>query len=321
MLILDRSQTRELLRLGPCIDTVEAAFARHGRGETLPVSRMHVESGAGVFHVTAGGLDSVFGIKSNGRFPPPGGEGGQRVSGAMLLQDAASGRPLALLDSQVITVLRTAAATAVAVRHLARPGSRRALLVGAGRQAPAQVEALATVLRLEQLAVWDVQPASAERLAGHASSLGVPAHVPPSAAAGAQDSDVIVTVTPALAPVLRADEVPPGALVVAIGADGPGKQEHEPALLARSKVVVDVLEQAATSGELAYALAAGLMAPEDVYAELGEIVAGAKPGRTSDGETIVFDATGTALQDVAAALVIVEAARARGVGLEVALDE
>jgi len=240
------------------------------------------------------------------------------VSGAMLLQDAASGRPLALLDSQVITVLRTAAATAVAVRHLARPGSRRALLVGAGRQAPAQVEALATVLRLEQLAVWDVQPASAERLAGHASSLGVPAHVPPSAAAGAQDSDVIVTVTPALAPVLRADEVPPGALVVAIGADGPGKQEHEPALLARSKVVVDVLEQAATSGELAHALAAGLMAPEDVYAELGEIVAGAKPGRTSDGETIVFDATGTALQDVAAALVIVEAARARGVGLEVA---
>jgi alanine dehydrogenase len=326
VLILDRSLTWELLQLEPCVEGVERAFALDGTGGTLQPTRTHVQCGEGVFHLTAGGLAPkgalhVFGIKSNGRFPSAVAGGGQRVSGAILLQDGSDGMPMAILDSQAVTVMRTAAVTVVACRHLARAGSTRALLVGAGRQAAAQVEALFHALPLESLTIWSRNTAHARRVVGHAQALGIDAKVPKTAAEAAQTSDVIMTVTPSTSPLLFAGDIAPGCLVIALGADGPGKQELDPAILAESKVVVDIFDQAASSGELAHALDAGLMTKDDVYAELGEIVAGTKTGRTTDDETIVFDSTGTALQDVAASLVIVKAARDRGLGVDIDLGD
>jgi ornithine cyclodeaminase/alanine dehydrogenase-like protein (mu-crystallin family) len=113
--------------------------------------------------------------------------------------------------------------------------------------------------------------------------------------------------------------VAPGAFVAGVGADSEEKQELDPALLASSKLVVDVREQCATIGDLHHAIAAGYMRLEDVHAELGEVVAGVRPGRTTDREVIVFDSTGTALQDAAAAAVVYEKALAEGAGLRVAL--
>jgi ornithine cyclodeaminase/alanine dehydrogenase len=133
------------------------------------------------------------------------------------------------------------------------------------------------------------------------------------------ESDVCVTCTPSRRFFLGREHVRPGTFVAAVGADSPEKQEIDPRLVASSKLVTDIRAQCASIGELHHALAEGLMSMENVHAELGEVVAGTKPGRESDSETIVFDSTGTALQDVAAAAVVYEKAVAAGAGLRVAL--
>jgi ornithine cyclodeaminase/alanine dehydrogenase-like protein (mu-crystallin family) len=323
MLILTRSDTEGLLGLPAVIDAVEDAFALRGRGLALAASRFHVAAGSGgAFHVVAGGLAppegrTSFGIKANGHFPLP--DGGRQIRGAILLVDGDDGQPLALLDSRVVTGLRTAAVTAVAARRLARADARSALVVGAGRQAPGQVDALAAALPLERVSVYARDAAAADRVARHARGRGLDAEAVRDLRRAAAASDVIVTITTAGEPLLADADVPPGCFVAALGADGPGKQELDPALLGRSRVVVDVLAQAAAAGELAGALAAGAMRMEDVHAELGEVVVGVKPGRTRPDERFVFDSTGTALQDVAAGLLLVEAARAAGRGLELDL--
>jgi len=323
MIVLTRSDTRKLLSLEACVEAVEGAFGERGRGEGPAAHRFHVAAGEGAFHVTAGGVGPgagrpAFGIKVNGRYPPVEPGGNQRVSGAILLADAEDGRPLALLDSLVVTVMRTAAVTVVAARHLARADARSALLVGAGTQGRMQMAALALDEQIERLAVHDQAPGKAQALAEEARARGLDARVVEDVDGAADEADVIVTVTPASSPVLT--RVPPGCLVVALGADGPGKRELGPGILSTSKVVVDILDQAAYAGELSSAIRDGQMGRDDVYGELGEIVAGAKPGRATADETIVFDATGTALQDVAASLLLIEAARREGRGTELRLD-
>jgi alanine dehydrogenase len=121
-------------------------------------------------------------------------------------------------------------------------------------------------------------------------------------------SDIVVTCTASRAPLFQSDDVQPGTFIAAIGADAPGKQELDPDLLRRSKIVVDLTIQCIRVGELQHAIRAGLVTPEKVHAELGEIVARKKPGRLSDDEIIIFDSTGTALQDVAAAALVYERA-------------
>ena len=323
MIVLTRGETRGLLSLEECVLAVERAFGERGRGRGLNAKRFHVPAGDGAFHITAGGVGHEgtgpsFGIKVNARYPPAEPGGSQRVTGAILIADAENGRPLALLDSLVVTIMRTAAVTAVALRHLAPPDARTALLVGAGTQAEMQVAALQLAAKIETLAVHDVATAKAEALAEKARDGGLDVRVVADADRAAQDADIIVTITPARSPVLS--RVPPGALVVALGSDEPGKRELGPGVLSRSKVVVDVLEQAAYAGELASAIQDGAMTRNDVYAELGEIVAGAKPRPTSPDETVVFDGTGTAMQDVAVSLLLIEAARRAGRGNEVQLD-
>ncbi len=326
MLVLTRSDTLALASLPACIAAVGDAFRAHGRGGTLGMARIHIGGlGGGVFHLTAGGLDlgdggGAVGLKLNGRFPPLTPGAGQRVAGAILLADAGTGQPVALLDSMVVTSLRTAAVTAVVVEQLARSDAGSALLIGAGRQGRGQVDALRAGARIDRLGVFDLDRPRAEELADYAAGIGLDAHAVDDVRAAARSSDVVVTVTPARAPILGAADVSPGTLVVALGADAPGKQELHPELLARAKVVVDILEQAVDSGELQHALAAGLLTRDQVHAELGDILAGTRPGRTSDTETFVFDGTGTALQDIAAATLLVDEARRRGVGREVALD-
>lgn len=326
MLVLTRSDTLELASLPDCIDAVAAAFRAYGEGRSLGAGRLHLHGlGGGAFHLTAGGIAfdearGIVGAKLNGRFPPLDGETGQRLAGAILVADAATGMPAALLDSAVVTGLRTAAVTAVVAGTLARPDAESALLVGAGRQGRWQVDALAATGRIRRVGIADLDRAGAERLAGYATEQGLEAGAVDDVRAAARTSDVIVTVTPARAPLLGAADVGPGTLVIALGADAPGKQELEPELLTEAFVVPDILEQAAESGELQHALGAGLMTREGVHAELGEILAGTRHGRTDARQTFVFDGTGTALQDLAAATLLLEEARRRGVGLEVELQ-
>ncbi len=322
MIVLTRSETQGLLTLEEFVPAVESAFRERGRARGLEAKRFHVLAGDGAFHITAGGVGDEagrpsFGIKINGRYPPAAPGSGQRVSGAILLADATSGQPLALLDSLVVTIMRTAAVTAIAVRHLAPAGSRAALLVGAGTQAEMQITALELAAPIETLAVYDLIVDKAEALVQRARDRGVDARVVVDIDQAAAESDIVVTVTPARAPILN--RLPKGALIVAVGADEPGKRELGPEILVQSKVVVDVLDQAAYAGELSSAIKDGSMTSKDVYAELGEIVAGVKPGRTSADDTFVLDATGTAMQDVAASLLLIEAGRRDGRGTEIHL--
>jgi ornithine cyclodeaminase/alanine dehydrogenase-like protein (mu-crystallin family) len=172
--------------------------------------------------------------------------------------------------------------------------------------------------------VWlfDADPARAQALAARArAELGISVAGVTDLHGALREADVCVTCTPSRRAFVFRDDVAPGTFVAAVGADNQGKQELEPELVASSTLVVDVLEQCAEIGELQHALAAGLMTRADIHAELSEIVVGRRPGRTRLDEITVFDSSGTALEDVAAAMVVYEKARATGCGTEVGLDD
>ena len=326
LLILNRSAQRDLVTLPACVSAVEQAFRTFGERRTLGLGRVHLQAlEGGAFHLVLGGLyaDAEHGavaVKLNGRFPPREPGGGQRLAGAVLVADATTGKPLALLDSMLITSLRTAAVTALVVRLLARAGAETALLVGGGRQSRGQIDALALALNPKRLLVFDSVEQAAADAAAYARESGIACEPVADLRAASRSADVIVTVTPSRSPILGPSDVSPGSLVVALGADAPGKQELAPELLARARVVVDVLEQAADSGELQHALAAGSMTTGDVHGELGEVVAGLKPGREDEEQIFVFDGTGTALQDLAAAELMLDEALRRDVGVRVDLE-
>lgn len=318
-LLLARSDVVALLDLEECITAVEEAFRLHGEGKAPAPGILGFPYPGGGFHIKAAGLDLArryFAVKVNGNYSRnPELHSLPAIQGVLALFDAQNGSPLALMDSIAITIARTGAATAVAARHLARRGAAVATVCGCGNQGRVQLAALALVCRLERVHVFDLD---ASRSARFAEELSAELHLDVRAAAdlpaALAASDVCVTCTPSRGFFVRQEDVRPGAFVAAVGADSPEKQELDPRLVASAKLVVDIREQCAEMGELHHALAEGLMGVDNVHAQLGEIVAGKRPGRESDTEIIVFDSTGTALQDVAAAAVVYEKAVAAGAG-------
>lgn len=324
-LILSRRDVLDLLSLPECIDAVERAFRLHADGRTLGPGVLAVHAEDGGFHIKAAGLvgdRSYFAAKTNANFPDnPRRHGLPTIQGTVVLADASNGVPLAVMDSSSVTALRTGAATAVAAKFLARRDARTATIVGCGVQGEIQLAAIAAVLPLQRVRLIDTDQARAEALAARAeASFGFRVEVGKNLRDALRDSDVCVTCTPARRAFLTASDVAPGTFIAAVGADNQGKQELEPALVASATLVVDVLEQCAEIGELQHALAAGLMTREQVHAELADVVVGRRPGRTRDDEITIFDSSGTALQDVAAAVAVYEKARATGRGTEVKLD-
>jgi len=183
-----------------------------------------------------------------------------------------------------------------------------------------QLRALAAVLRLTRAYAFDRDRTRAAGFAREMSqTLGFEVLAADDLDAAIRASQVCVTCTPSRTPILRHTSVAPGAFIAAVGADNEDKQEIEPALMASCAIVVDVLEQAATIGDLHHAITAGVVTTRDVRAELGQVVAGLRPGRLTDDEIVVFDSTGMALQDVAAAAAVYERAVRAGRGLEVNL--
>jgi ornithine cyclodeaminase/alanine dehydrogenase-like protein (mu-crystallin family) len=304
VLFLSRADVASLLDLDDCIAAVERAFAMLGRGELPPPAIAGVHAAGGAFHIKAAIAGGRFAAKINANFF----EAMPRIKGIVMLADASDGTPLAIMDSIEITILRTGAATAVAAKFLARDDARTALICGCGLQGRIQAKALARVRPIERFFALDADASRARAFARDVGAEVVDEVVP---------ADVVVTCTPSRAAFLR--DVAPGTFVAAVGADSEEKSEIAPSLLASSKVVTDVTEQCAAIGDLHHAIAAGAMTRGGVYAELGEIVAGRKPGREREDEVIVFDSTGMALQDVAAASIVYDRAVARGAGVRVAL--
>jgi alanine dehydrogenase len=323
IIVLSRQELIALMPFGAYVDAVAEAFKLHAQGRALLPTPMHVVTEAGAFHVKAGGLPSGPGyiaFKANANFPDNRATNGlPTIQGAILLFNGTTGSPVALLDSIEITIKRTGAATAVAARHLARPDSRVATIVGCGEQGRIQLEALRHVLDLERVFLFDRDRQAAADFAAEIEGQGMEVAVPASLREAMLASDVIVTCTPAKQAFLGTDDVRPGTFIAAIGADNPEKSEVEPALMARARVITDVTAQAIHMGDLHHAIRAGTMREAEVHAEIGEIIDGRKPGRTNGQEITIFDGSGVGIQDVAASVRAYELARERDAGTRVNL--
>lgn len=318
-LLLNGNAVQKLLSVAECVDVIERVFLQQGQGEIPPSGILGVTTRSGGLHVKTACLSSAkdyVAAKLNTNFPQNDALFGlPTIQGVIVLCDADNGRTLAVLDSMEITLTRTAAATAVATKYLARQDSSVATICGCGKQGNAQVRALSLMLPLRKVYAFDLDPNASRRFAaGLSSELNVDMepvrHLPDAI----RSSDVVVTCTPATRFFVHKQHVVPGTFIAAVGADDSHKQEIDPSLLASAKIVGDSLEQVCSIGDTHHAIANGLMRKEHIHAELGEVVAGKKTGRTGETEIIVFDSTGVAIEDAAAAAMVFEKALAVGIG-------
>jgi ornithine cyclodeaminase len=325
VLLLRETEIRDLLDPLSCIEAVEQAFSAYATGgaELPGVIHLDVPDRRGEIHIKAGYLRGgpCYAIKIASGFPGNAELGLPPNDGMVVVFDARSGAPAAfLMDNGYITDLRTAAAGAVAAKHLAKRDLRRVGVIGSGAQARLQTALLARVRSFSEVRVWGRHPERARACADDLRRRGdLPAGAAVSVVGSAREAvegaDLVITVTASREPLVRAEWLAAGALVTAVGSDGADKQELDAEVLKRAdRIVADSLPQCLRLGEIHHAVDAGAIRQEEVDAELGEITAGRKAGRRSDSEVIVCDLTGVGVQDVAAAALTLERARARGAG-------
>jgi len=321
-LLVSERELRALVALDlSALAAVEESFTLLSRGAVempMPMG-LEIPEHEGEVHVKSAYVRGLpgFAVKIASGFYANPRRGLPTSSGMLALLSSETGFPLALLlDNAYLTDVRTALAGAVAARHLARAQVDTAGVVGTGVQARMQLEALRLVRPFREAVVWGRSPEAAQRYAHEMSAaLGLPVTPVASAAETARRADVVVTATPARAPLLHSRDLHEGIHVTAMGSDGPGKQELDPAIFRRAdRVVCDRKAQCFRLGELQHGLAAGTIREESAIDELGEITSGDKPGRRTDGEVTVCDLTGVGVQDTAIALYAYERARQAGVG-------
>lgn len=322
MIILRETELRDIVRLDhAAVDCIEAAFhALATKAVAMPpILRLDIPEHNGEVDVKTAyvpGIDG-FAIKiSPGFFDNPK-LGLPSLNGMMALFSAHTGLIEALmLDNGYLTELRTAAAGAVAAKHLARPDAAIAAIMGAGAQAEVQLQALTLVRPIREARIWSRDKAKAEKAAAAlAARLGIAVRAEADPRRAVEDADVIVTTTPATEPVLKAAWLQPGQHITAMGSDAEQKNELEPAVLSKASLyVADSLKQTRRLGELHHAIAAGLFTATQNFTELGEVIAGTKPGRTSSQDITIADLTGTGVQDTAIATFARARAKAAGAG-------
>jgi len=321
-LVLNEAEIRECVRMdAESLAAVEAGFTAMARGlaEVPPPMGIAVPERGGEVHVKSAYIRGLrgFAVKIASGFWRNAERGLPASSGMMVLLDAETGFPLALLlDNGYLTDVRTALAGAIAANNLARKEVRAAGVVGAGVQARMQIEALQLVRRFERVLVWGRNAAKVQAYAAEMSAkLGVDVQAAASVAEVVGESDLVVTTTPAREPLVLATHLHAGLHITAMGSDGPGKQELDPQVLARADLLVcDRRAQCAQLGELQHALGAGELNAASPVTELGEITAGSKPGRTSNTQITVCDLTGVGVQDTAIATLAYDRAVARKLG-------
>lgn len=324
LIVLSGADVRALLDIGACITAVKSALTAHESGESCgPVSSGFAVPG-GSFHAKAAALRKqgrmFVVVKANVNLPGNPAQGRPTIQGALILFDGDAGYPLAVMDSMVVTSLRTAAVAALAATYLALPDADTITIVGCGEQGESQLRAMAVVRPLRRALVldrdFDKACSFAERLS---PAVGFPIEPRRELSDAIRSSQICVTCTTSQSAFVDRPHLHPGLFIAAVGADNPSKQEIHPQVMANCRVVVDSLSACASGGDLHHAIAAGLMTENDAYGELSAIVSGRLPGRTTADELFVFDSTGTALQDVAASLVVYDRAVADGRGVSVSM--
>jgi alanine dehydrogenase len=310
VLLISDKEVKNLLSMDETIDAVEEAFRAKGLGKTQmpPKSYLFFDGYQGDVRIMPSYLESIdsAGVKIVSVHPNnPTRFGIPTVMGIITLIDPRTGAVTAIVDGTYITSMRTGAAGAVATKHLARKNSGKLGLVGAGVQARTQLQAISRVLDLEKVYVWSIPESTIDSFI-HTEQKNYDfqfVHCK-SCEDCVSKSDVISTVTPSSNPIINSEWVTAGTHINAMGADAPGKEELDPQLLLKSKVVVDDMTQAVHSGEINVPISMNLFSESRLYCELSDIITGKKIGRNADDEITIFDSTGLSLLDVSTATLV-----------------
>jgi alanine dehydrogenase len=322
-LILTDDEVKKLLSFSEVVEAVESAFKQKGLGRVQMPAKIYLyyKKYGGDLRAMPSFLEDldISAVKVVNVHPEnPRKNGLPTVMAVIVLIDPSTGAPLAIMGGTTITDMRTGAAGCVAAKYLARKDSKVVGLVGAGAQARTQLMALLELYKnLEEVRVWSRTEATKEKFAAEIQqAYGDAVQVVSAASVGkaVEGADIVVTTTPSRTPLVRDDMVSAGMHITCIGADAVGKEELDPSILKRAKIVVDDWAQASHSGEINVSLSRGLITRENVWAEIGEIVAGLKPGRQRREEITVFTSTGLAVQDAVSAKIAYSKAIANKVG-------
>jgi alanine dehydrogenase len=319
---LSEREVRQLLSMSEAIAAVEEAFRQHGLRRVQMPPKLYLD-----FYKHGGDLRAMpayleeqdaAGVKIVNVHPDNPGKGLPTVMAVLVINDPSTGAPSAIMDGTYLTDVRTGAGGAVAVKYLARKDSRVVGMIGAGRQARTQLLAINEVLGIEEVRVAGKSKEGVIRFIEEMHT-GVKADYVGCDLREACDCDILITTTPVRRPIVKAEWIREGTHINAIGADAEGKEELAPGVLKKAKIVVDDMAQAVHSGEVNVPLAEGVIAEEDIYGELGRVVAGKIAGREDSDEITIFDSTGLAIQDVATGVLVYEKALSRDLGTKLSL--
>ena len=319
MIIVPEKEIAGLISPEAAFDAVEAVFGAMARGDAynFPVIREAIGHEDALYGFKSGfdraGL--VLGLKAGGYWPNNLEKGLINHQSTVFLFDPDTGRFKAAVGGNLLTALRTAAASAVSIKHLARKDSKVLGMIGAGHQSAFQMRAAVKQRDFDRVIGWNMHPEMLSRLEETAAELGLPFEAVELDQLGAE-ADVIITITSSFAPILMDAQVKGGTHIACMGTDTKGKQEVDAALVARATVFTDEVAQATSIGECQHAVAQGLIG-EDAITEIGAVINGTHPGRSSDDEVTLFDGTGVGLQDLAVASAAVDLALEKGVAIEV----
>ncbi len=319
MLIVPEREIADLMTRDAAFAAVETVFAAMASGDAynFPVVREAIGHEDALYGFK-GGFDKAgltLGLKAGGYWPNNLERRGMiNHQSTVFLFDPDTGKASAMVGGNLLTALRTAAASSVSIKHLARPDASVLGMIGAGHQATFQLRAALEQRNFTKVIGWNYHPDMLPTIEKVASQAGVPFVAVPLE--GMREADVIISITSAFAPSLMADHVTSGCHLACMGTDTKGKQEVETALLVKADVFTDEVAQSISIGEAQHAIAAGLIQDSDV-SQLGAVINGTHVGRTSDDQTTLFDGTGVGLQDLAVAASVVDLAVAKGVAIEV----
>lgn len=323
--ILTRQDIQKALPMPQAIEAVRDAFIQLSAGQAEVPLRTALDvarhNGVTLFMPAYLSVDDQMALKIVSVYDDNPNRGLPLIHALVVVVDAKTGAPAAILDGTYLTALRTGAASGAATEVLARPDARVAAIFGAGVQGRTQLEAVCAVRSIEEAWIYDVDLERAARYADEmAKRLDLDVRLARMPAQAVRPADVICTATTSSSPVFDDADIQPGTHINAIGAYTPEMQEIPPQTVLRAKVVIDDHEAAlAEAGDLLIPIDRGLMTSEHISAELGEVVAGDKLGRESPEEITLFKSVGVAVQDVAAAAAVLEASQALGLGIDVAL--
>ena len=318
VLVLSEHDVRSVLDMEPCVEAMEQVLMALARGEVFqPLRSIARPPGApgliGLMPAYRAGEPAAYALKEIVVTPDNPTRGLDAHQGAVLLHDGETGQLVAVLNASPVTEIRTAAVSAVATRALARADAERVAILGAGVQARAHVHAMRAVLDDPEIRIWARNPDAAEQLA-----IEVGAIVSPSPDAALFGAEVVCTTTSAREPIVEHRWLSPGVHINAVGSSMPTARELDTETVAASSLFVDRRESTLNeSGDYLIALAEGAIGPDHIKAELGEVLAGMHPGREREEELTLFKSLGVAVEDLAAAELVVSRARDQGLGREV----